>query len=497
MKRSIVSLILALCLMTALMPVASAQTEGYDKLVMAFRTNATVPSEQKIAQVEEAVNQITRDAIGAEVQLIIIQSGSYNQQMQLMLSGSEQLDVIGVHQGFMASAISSGQLMDIEALLNEYGQGIKGVLPETLLRSGQFDGTMYCVPILADMGTGNGYYVMRKDIVEKYGIDIQSIKTYEDLSAVFAIVHENEPNMTVVAPRNAGNSFLEYSCNWDRLGDYMGVLDHWADNLDIVNLFETQSYRDYLDIVRDWYQKGYISPDVANAVDSGQEQMKAGTLFSYCAANKPGEDAQEYLATGREVVGVQLLPTLTVTFTIWQWGIPENSASPEKAMQMLNMLYTNKEVINLLAFGIEGEDYAVREDGRIGYPEGVDSSNVGYSLAGVLWGFGNEFNAHVWETNDADIWEQTRKWNEVGNPDMPYHVSKAYGFRFNSEPVQNELAAVTNVYKEYNMSLECGLLNPDEVLEEMNERLYAAGLQKILDEKQAQIDAWAQTNGIS
>lgn len=517
MKRKFLALFLAACMLLALCACNStpsstsassggstAQADGstggdgtYDKLVVSFRTNATVPSEKDTAEVQEAINQITREAIGAEVELIIIQSGSYPQQMQLMLSGSEQLDVMGAHATFLPSALSSGQLMDIGALMDEYGQGIKEVLPEDLLRSGDFGGTMYCVPILADMGTGNGYYVMRKDIVDKYNIDISTIKTYEDLSKVFATVKENEPDLTVVAPRNAGNSFLEYSCTWDRLGDYMGVLDNYADNLDVVNLFETESYREYLDVVRDWYQKGYISADVANAVDSGQEQMKAGTLFSYCAANKPGEDSQEQMATGREVVGVQLLDTLTVTFTIWQWAIPQNSAHPEKAMQFLNMMYTDPDIINLLAFGIEGEDYAVRDDGRIGYPDGVDASNVGYSLSGILWQFGNEFNAHVWETNDADIWEQTKKWNEVGNPERDYHVSKAYGFRFDSEPVQNEMAAVTNVYKEYNMSLECGLLDPDETLGEMNERLYSAGLQKIIDEKQKQLDAWAEANGVS
>ena len=94
---------------------------------------------------------------------------------------------------------------------------------------------------------------------------------------------------------------------------------------------------------------------------------------------------------------------MTTSGNNWQWTIPENSAYPEKAMQFLNLLYSDPDIINLLAYGIEGEDYVVHDDGRISYPDGVDATNVGYSCANMLWSFGYEFNAHVWETNDADV----------------------------------------------------------------------------------------------
>ena len=53
------------------------------------------------------------------------------------------------------------------------------------------------------------------------------------------------------------------------------------------------------------------------------------------------------------------------------------------------------------------------------------------------------------------------------------------------------MAAVKNVYDQYRMSLECGLVDIDEALDKMNEELYAAGLQTIIDEKQRQLDEWA------
>ena len=455
-------------------------------LVMSFRTNGTVPSEDNVKKVEDAVSAITREKIGAEVELMIIDSGSYKQQMTLMLSGDEQLDIMGANSALIPQSVAAEQLRDLKPLLDEYGKDITSLLSEETLQCGYFDGTMYCLPVQADSAVGYGYYSMNKAIVDKYNIDVDSIKTYDDLTEVFQLVHDNEPDLNIVASATAGYSPMQYNVAWDKLGNYFGVLDNCGqDDLTVVNLFETDAYRNYLEVMRDWYNRGFISNDISSSTESGAAQVKAGTLFAYANANKPGIDSQEMQNSGVEMTGAQVLDTLTTSGNNWQWTIPENSAYPEKAMQFLNLLYSDPDIINLLAYGIEGEDYIVHDDGRIGYPDGVDATNVGYSCANMLWSFGYEFNAHVWETNDADVWEQTKEWNKTGL------VSKAYGFVFNNTPVANEVAAVQNVYDQYRMSLECGLVDIDEALDKMNEELYAAGLQTIIDEKQRQLDEWA------
>lgn len=471
--------------------VSEASDNGeIDKLVVSFRASGSVPSESDIARIEDALNEITREKIGAEIELVIIQSASYKQQMTLMLSGDEQLDVMFATSNMIPSAVSGEQLKDLQTLIDEYGQGIKEQLGENLLSCGYFNGTLYCLPTQTEGSLGMGYYTMRKDLVDKYNIDVNSIKSYEDLTEVFQLIHDNEPDITVVAPGSAGQSFMQFSCQWDKLGDYFGVLDNCgADDLTVVNLFETENYKTFVNVMRDWYEKGFISADVTNSTESGAAQMKAGTLFAYANSNKPGIDTQEAQNTGCEVVGAQVLDTIKITNNNGQWCIPENSAHPEKAMQFLNLMYTDSDIINIMAYGVENEDYIIHEDGRIGYPEGKDASTVGYSMASMLWSLGNQFNAYVWETNDPDIWEQTRAYQDEGIE------SKAYGFVFDPTPVANQEASVQNVYDQYRMSLECGVVDPETTLAEMNEKLYAAGLQDIIDEKQAQLDQWAQENG--
>jgi len=492
MKKGYI-LILLILLMFAFSTYGNGQKEQAGslvetaKLVMAFRTFGTTPRD--LSKIEEELNKILRDRIQAEVELLIIPSSSYNQQLTLMLSGNEQLDVIGANRALIPTVYAAEQIQPLGTLIDKYGQGIKAAIPD-VLKNGYFEGELYCIPIQADVAHGYGGFMMRKDICDKYGIDPSAIDSYDKLTDVFALVQKNEPDMLMLAPYMSRNSFQMFNPTWDNLANDFGVLDHYGDNLKVVNLFETESYKNYLKVFRDWYVRGFISKDVTNATDAGASLMKAGNLFAYTQATKPGVEAQESNSSGYEVVSCQVLPTLTTTFNIWQWAIPENSDNPEKAMMLLNELYTNPDVINLMAYGIEGEHYAFEDDGTINYPAGVDSASSGYNMGNMVWSFGNEFIAHIWHGNSIDVWEQTKVWNKSGL------FSKANGFVFNPLPVANEITAVQNIFDQYKMGLECGVLDPEKTLPEMNDKLYKAGLQKIIDEKQAQLNKWATQNNV-
>ncbi|MFQ9473585.1 MAG: hypothetical protein ACLR0P_10825 [Oscillospiraceae bacterium] len=66
---------------------------------------------------------------------------------------------------------------------------------------------------------------------------------------------------------------------------------------------------------------------------------------------------------------------LAMTSNAWTWCVNSNCETPERALEMLNFMYTNKEIQNLLAWGIEGErDYRVISGGGvsvIGHMEGT------------------------------------------------------------------------------------------------------------------------------
>ena len=104
------------------------------------------------------------------------------------------------------------------------------------------------------------------------------------------------------------------------------------------------------------------------------------------------------------------------------------------------------------------------------------------------WMMPNQFQTHVWEGNDPDLWTEMKEFNTNAK------VSKASGFSFDSTNVANELTAVQNVYNEYQTSVEYGFVDPETGIAEMNDKMMTAGLQKIIDEKKAQLAAWQEAN---
>lgn len=327
--------------------------------------------------------------------------------------------------------------------------------------------------------------VMRQDIVLKYDIDIDRIHNYEDLNDVYEIIHRGEPTMDLLV----GNNIIEQVETYDALYDGFGVLLMETDEpTTVINYYESEEYYKRLKIIRDWYEKGYIMPDAAITNEANVNLIKAGNAFSYFSAIKPGFLNQENKLTGYEMV-VALFDNTDFLYSqgtnFLNWSIAANSKNPVKAMEFLNYAYTSSEFMNLLNWGIEGEHYVFVDEEKtiIDFPEGINANNSKYNL-NIGWELPNQFIAHIWKGNEPDIWEQYTAFDEVAIK------SPAFGFIYDPTDVLNELTALSNIRNRYRRALETGSVDPDVILIKFNEELYRAGLQKVIDVKQKQLDIW-------
>ena len=125
-----------------------------------------------------------------------------------------------------------------------------------------------------------------------------------------------------------------------------------------------------------------------------------------------------------------------------------------------------------------------KEANVVGWPEGVDSNNATYH-AQMAWALPNQFMSSSWDgVYDPDVFDQMLKFNQEGIR------SKAFGFTYNTKPVENELTALKNVQEKYSISLETGAVDPEEYLAQYENELKQAGIDKLIEEKQKQFDAW-------
>lgn len=455
------------------------------ELVMVFPVGGE-PKDMKL--VSDEINKMTKEKINATVKLVPIGFGAWSQQKTLMMSGNEQVDLILSGLGTYSQDVAKGQFLELDEYLAEQGQGVTEALDSldpAFLNATRIDGKIYAVPSIRDLAADYGI-TMRKDLVDKYNIDTTAIKSLDDLDAVFKIIKDNEPGL--IPTVKYGTSILDIYVGsfFDTLGDGFGVLPGHDNGLKVVNMYETPEYAEMLNTVRRWNQAGYIAKDAATSTETQYNLVKSGKAFSFISHMKPGIETQESRTTGKEMVSIHFRPAVTATSNITSimWSIARSSKDPERAMMLLNMLYTDKDFINLFDYGIEGKHYVKVSDNVIDYPQGVDATNSGYNLQ-MGWMFGNQSLSHIWNGDDPELWNQLAEFNKNAIK------SKALGFTFNADSVKTEIAAVTNVQNQYKIALETGTVDPVSKLPEFIKQLKTAGIDKIVAEKQKQLDAWA------
>lgn len=452
---------------------------------------ATTFAEQD--DVSAAMAELALKEMNVNLSVIPMTFGVRDEQLQLMLTSGEPLDIFPQNSNQMASYVDSGYVID----LSEY----KDIMPNTMKWVGEADlnccnvgGYVWGVTTMRERANPNGI-VMRKDILDDIGVSIDDIKTLDDMTEVYAKVKEKYPDMVCYG----GTSTMglghqsDMAGTHDPLNDELGVLANYGeDNLTVINEFESDSFIELVKTCREWWNAGYISKDMPTSTDSGEALMAAGNLFSYQCNLKPNTAAEKKSQTGYDVVTFMVTDPVTTTTSTNGLGfcVSGTSENPEKAVAFLDWLVGSGEMNDLMNFGIEGVHWVEAEDGTATYPEGVSLENCGYHLDWG-WAIPNQFAGHLWEGNDPDMYESYVEFQNNA------HHSKAYGFSFDSSNVVNEVIACQAVLTEYLPGLTIGSVDVETELAAMNEALYAAGLQKVMDEKQAQLDAWAEEHGVS
>jgi putative aldouronate transport system substrate-binding protein len=465
---------------------------------------------------DDAARTAVQDAINAkmipqyhmEVELLPLQYADYQTTVQLMLSGGDALDIIPIYYPYAASWINMGGVYNMADLMSsEDGQKIVTALGEYNANVGTMNGVLYGFPANKE-SVELGGLCMRADvcdelgITEEYGLvanqDEYTGKYYDWSVAeeIFAKVKAAKSDMVPLYMYNS-DQLVRFSF-FDELVDSFGVLDWEADHSStkVVNKFETGTFKDTVSMLANWYDKGYIYKDAATDTQGTATMMKAGNTFSYLTAIKPGFLAESQAANGCDNYVMYFgkheeggMSTTNVSF--FNTGIAANSEDPEMAFKFVSALYSDAELMNLWQYGIEGTNYVVQDDGTASFAEGQDGTSYTYHQ-NTGWFMGNQFISYVWNdgSKSADYWTKLQSHNNWAE------FSGAYGFMWDSTDYATEITALNNVLETYRAALDTGSVgsaNVDSTIQKLNEALYAAGLQDVMDAKQKQLDDWLAT----
>lgn len=436
--------------------------------------------------IEEEINKILKEEINASVSLNCIDWGSYDERMRMMIAASETFDI-----SFTANwsnnyytNVSRGAFLPLDDLLKAYAPGLYDSISEDMWDATRVEGEIYGVINQQIAAMTNGL-VLQKELVEKHNFDIQSIHTLKDFEPFFELVKKYEEDITPIDLLNPFGTLLVYYGFDEVSGRYIpGVIRLEDEDTTVINQFESPEFKEFITLMRSWYENGYIQKDVLTNTDTSAQraQGRFATLFE--GNSRPGGAAQISTVTaGIEWIQVPISDSYLLNSSIIATmnAISRTSNNPERAMMFLEVVNTNKDVYNLIAFGIEGIHYNKVSDTHV---ELVDDSNYN---PGTDWVFGNVFNSFYRPGQLGTEWEETAKINREAKP------SPMLGFVFNPAPVNSQIAQCQAVVDEFLTRLTSGVSNPDDVLPQFLDQLKRAGAQEIIDEKQRQIDDWKGT----
>ena len=278
-------------------------------------------------------------------------------------------------------------------------------------------------------------------------------------------------------------------------GDANSLLSYYMDASDvsapgaygntILNKYATPEFEAFARQMREYYLAGYIDPAIAIGETATDSWRNAQNTARYLISSEVSLYGYEFTTSATRGVEVQYLLTTDSPYidnTSVQgamMAISANSEHPVECMKFLNLLNSDPYVMTLLNYGVEGIHYNLNDEGEVEF-----TAERGATYTVWTNGVGNITLLPPQKGQGSDFQERFAAFY-ASSKKLPI-----YGFTFDSKPVENEIAAVTNIKEAYALSLFTGAVDVDTALPQMLSKLEAAGMQKIVDEANAQLTAF-------
>lgn len=451
------------------------------------------PPQADQAKVDQAISDYLKDKINVTLKVDQYEWGAWQDKYNLIIASGEDCDLTWTAAwcGYPVDA-SKGAFVELSDLLNKYGKDILKTDYTWTLDVAKVNGGLYAIPTYQMLAQSKGFF-LRKDLVDKYaaeaGFQIKDVNKPEDLEPMLKIIKEKEPDI-IPFYGLTGKQLADMGL-FDRQGSQDATTINLNDqNPQYINFYETDYYKSAMALQRQWYLKGYTNKDIATTQEAAQTLYGQGKVFAWLGETNVGADQSYSISTGNKTVMYPLTKPMMSTSLVQgaMFAIPRQTKNPERAMMFLNLMQTDKTLINMLVYGIEGVHYVKTGDNSINTAPGIDPSKLPYYNNN--WMFGDQSKIYIYGDSDPNGAEALKAFNDnaVRTP--------ALGFIYDPSKKKNELAALANVASEFNPQLSSGAVDPNAggLYNKFLEKLKSAGVDKLLEDQNSQLNAWKEAN---
>ena len=457
------------------------------------------------------------------VEFIDVPFAEYSEKFTQVLASGEGVDLAWV--GWLVDKptnINDGNLMPLDDLIAEYGQGIVDTLGEDVveIHRNAADGKLYYLPSWQGLSGDRRGWVVVTELAELAGDTwIDDTKAaldkwrnhYSGIEDFQAVLDQATKYLAAAkeagklgAGINTGRAFgwSMYTGNMPFLfvgGAEIGV--PFEDNtFTVTDGVASEHYKLYAKTMADWYKEGYIRSDIMSVDTSTLTTPKNGEITdtTYVFSCDPYlTEADQEAAIADAGMDMTYLPIEENAYLILggdtSYAIPYCADEPERAMMVLNAIYSQPDLYNTLIYGIEGEDYTKNADGTIttSYVGASPTADDSYGIQ--RWIIGSCKNALINNGTDPNYYTDLEALESTAR------VNPFMNFTFDRTNVEGICASILNVYYEYGSQLDNGV-GGDNWEDIYNSYLAArkdAGVEELIAEFQNQLNAYIEANNIT
>jgi len=431
-------------------------------------------------RVAEEANAYIKRKLGVKVNFHFLDDESYELEKDRLIESGETVDIMFVPNLWSYKEdISKGCYLSLDELLDQYAPKTKEILGE-VLKCVEVGGKIYGLPVITGRHVFASGISFRSDLLKKYNISVGHVKKLEDVEPILKLIKEKEPS---VIPFVYGSFELSYNAlnltPLDDNADAPGVLRNDEKEIKIYNEFTLPETMDYLKTLYRFSRLEFI--DVPHDTDTAKEQ---GMVFAelHGEMNPLHNEESEYEWTnvyfGEPVIGNSAVETIN--------AVSASSKYPEKALELQELINTDRYLTNLFHFGIEGEHY-------VKVSENVIDTNESTSeyLTDLNRMIGNRYLDYTRKSEDPDKYADLKAFNDRAT------ASKTLGFKYDFVPVFDEDLACWEVKFLHLAMIYVGAYDPEEYLPIMNDALIEAGVEKVIAEKQRQYQEWLSAKSMT
>lgn len=486
---------------------------------------AGVGKQKDSDEVWEAFNEKLQEYVpNTTVEISVFSTAEYKEKYPQMLASGEEVDLAWTAPWGTGRSqdqdTADGNILALDELLEEYGQGIIESLGEDVLDMHRYlDGNLYYIISWQGLYDGVHAFRMPSELTalagETWVEDTQAAVTkwyseewtaenhqavFDQFDKYFAALKEADKLYSGYQP---GYCFSGWNLDTG-LDDTIPItqsvgVQRGDDTFTVVDAVQSDQFRLVAENEADFYLKGYIRSDIASLdssslsfVTNGEYTPNTTVLYCHYALTESDRNKIEK-AAGVDVEFIQVeengkLAKGTNTSMV----IPYCADEPERAMMVLNAIYTEPELYQLLVYGIEGKHYTDNGDGSITTSYGsTPTSDSDYGIE--KWRIGTCLNALPTQDDSPNYYQ------EMAELEKTAYISPLINFVFETSEVADVIAALKAVDDEYSPMIKGGYTGNDweETLDQWITERKAAGVDTLIEEYQKQLDAYIQENNIT